>query len=258
MSNLDELAADILEDNIIDADEVDQLRDVIYDDDVVDREEANLLFQLNDETDVEDNDDTWGEFFVEALASHVLEDEESPGVIDEEEASWLIDRIEGDGQVDANEFALLLHIADNAEGAVDSLTDFTLESAKAAFLADGIIDEEEVAQIKTIIYGSGGSSGQFVDRSEANFLFDLNDAVTGKDNADGWSELFVEAIGNHLMEDEESPGVVDGDEAEWLIERIEGDDEYDATEKALLGHLQENAEELDQTLEFKLDLHQID
>ena len=42
--------------------------------------------------------------------SFVLEDETSPGEIDDEEAQYLYDMIKGDGQVDGTEKALLLNI----------------------------------------------------------------------------------------------------------------------------------------------------
>jgi hypothetical protein len=256
---LETLASDVLDDGRIDADEVERLRDVIYEDGLVDRDEADMLFDLNDATVGTHNDEAWGDLFVEAVASHVLDDDESPGVVDDEEADWLIERIEEDDQVDSNELALLLRIAEDATGgAADSLTDATLDAAREAFLADGVIDDEEVDQIRTIVYGSGGSSGARVDRTEAHFLFDLNDAVTGESNTDAWPELFVEAIASHVLDDEESPGAVDEDEAEWLRDRIEGDDTYDATERQLLAEIVDRAESLPDTVEFDLDLSDLD
>lgn len=54
-------------------------------------------------------------FFVEAIAKHLLADETSPGEVDEDEGDWLISRIEGDGEYDANEKALLENIKVNAK-----------------------------------------------------------------------------------------------------------------------------------------------
>ena len=51
----------------------------------------------------------------------MLEDETSPGEIDEEEGDWLIGRIEGDGEYDANEKALLAHIKANAKSIAGKL-----------------------------------------------------------------------------------------------------------------------------------------
>ena len=45
---LADLATEILEDGIIDAEEVKRLRRRIYEDDIIDREEADFLFELNE------------------------------------------------------------------------------------------------------------------------------------------------------------------------------------------------------------------
>ena len=76
-----------------------------------------------------------------------------------------------------------------------------LSELKTQVLEDGIIDAEEVAQLKERLYADG-----IIDREEAEFLFELNDAVSGKANDPSWQTLFVEAIAAHVLEDEESPG----------------------------------------------------
>jgi hypothetical protein len=47
---------------------------------------------------------------VKAITSFVLEDETSPGEIDDDEAKYLYDQIKGDGQIDDIEKALLENI----------------------------------------------------------------------------------------------------------------------------------------------------
>lgn len=112
------------------------------------------------------------------------------------------------------------------------MTDYmndSLASLKAAILDDGIIDDDEVANLRGRLYADG-----VIDREEADFLFDLNDAVTGKDNAASWGELFVEAIAAHVLEDDVSPGEIDEDEGAWLVGKIQGDGQIDALERRLL------------------------
>lgn len=112
------------------------------------------------------------------------------------------------------------------------MTDYmndSLADLKAAILDDGIIDDDEVGKLRERLYADG-----IIDREEANFLFDLNDAVSGKDNAASWGELFVEAIAAHVLEDDVSPGEIDDDEAAWLIGKIQGDGQVDETERKLL------------------------
>ncbi|MDR1368868.1 MAG: TerB family tellurite resistance protein, partial [Dysgonamonadaceae bacterium] len=114
----------------------------------------------------------------------------------------------------------------------------TLKELKVSILADadGVIDEAEVKQLREVLYADGK-----IDKEEADFLFELNDAVSGKANHNSWQTLFVEAITNFLLEDETSPGEIDEDEAQWLLEKIQGDGQLDETEKALLANLKSKA-----------------
>jgi len=112
--SLDLLAKEILEDGIIDANEVKLIKERIYADGMIDREEANFLFTLNDATSGKENDPSWNQLFVDAIATHVLEDKTSPNVIDEEEATWLLKSIESDGKIDKNEKSLLAYLQKHA------------------------------------------------------------------------------------------------------------------------------------------------
>lgn len=105
-----------------------------------------------------------------------------------------------------------------------------------AIVADGVIDAVEAKQLRELIYADGK-----IDREEAEFLFSLNDAVSGKKNDGGWTTLFVEAICDYLLKDDESPGEVDEDEANWLIQKIQRDEQVDELEKALLHMLANKA-----------------
>lgn len=111
-----------------------------------------------------------------------------------------------------------------------------LESLKKSILADGVIDKEEVAELKKVLYADG-----VIDKEEAEFLFELNDAVSGKKNDPSWQAFFVEAISDFLLKDETSPGEIDDEEAKWLLDKIQGDGNLDATERALLDNLKKNA-----------------
>lgn len=112
----------------------------------------------------------------------------------------------------------------------------TLQELKADLLADGIIDAAAVAKLKEILYADG-----IIDKDEANFLFEINDAVTGKENDPAWEAFFIQAISDFLLKDEVSPGEIDEEEAAWLVEKIGADGQVDGTEKALLLNLQKEA-----------------
>ncbi|WP_299678859.1 TerB family tellurite resistance protein [uncultured Tenacibaculum sp.] len=105
----------------------------------------------------------------------------------------------------------------------------TLDQLKKEILEDGIIDASEVKEIETVIYADGT-----IDKEEANFLFELNDAVSGKENHSSWEGLFVKAISSFVLDDEESNGEIDADETKYLVNQIQGDGTIDNTEKALL------------------------
>ena len=126
MTSLETLKKSILADGTIDAAEVAQLHTEICDDGVVDRNEADLMFDLNDATTdtVGGQCPEFGELFVKCITSFVLADDTSPGVVDEEEATYLLNRIQGDGQVDANERALLTNIKTTATSVHPTLAAF--------------------------------------------------------------------------------------------------------------------------------------
>ena len=115
METLNKLKKSILADGVIDKDEVKQLQEVLYADGVIDKEEAEFLFELNDAVSGKDNDPAWEELFVNAISAFLLEDESSPGEIDDEEAKWLLAKIQGDGQLDQIEKALLANLKAKAK-----------------------------------------------------------------------------------------------------------------------------------------------
>ena len=120
----------------------------------------------------------------------------------------------------------------------------SLETLKTELLADGKIDADEVKQIRATIYEDG-----VIDAEEVNFLFELNDAVSGNDNDPAWKTLFVEAISANILED----GVIDAEETTLLVSKIQGDGAVDDVEKALLLHLKAEAKNFPAELESLLN-----
>jgi uncharacterized tellurite resistance protein B-like protein len=118
-----------------------------------------------------------------------------------------------------------------------------LSELKKSILADGVIDAAEVKQLREVLYADGK-----IDKEEAEFLFELNDAVSGKNNDSSWEALFIEAITSFLLEDETSPSEVDEEEAKWLLAKIQSDGQLDKTERALLDNLKKKAKALPEIL----------
>ena len=108
----------------------------------------------------------------------------------------------------------------------------TLEELKKDLLADGIIDAGEVKELEEVLYADG-----VIDKDEADFLFELNNAVSGKENAPEWKDFFVKAITSFVLDDEQSNGEVDDDEAKYLYDQIKGDGQIDEIEKSLLENI---------------------
>lgn len=108
----------------------------------------------------------------------------------------------------------------------------TLDELKKELLADGIIDADEVKELEAVLYADG-----VVDKEEADFLFELNNAVSGKENAPEWKDFFVKAITSFVLDDEQSNGEVDDDEAKYLYDQIKGDGQIDDIEKTLLENI---------------------
>ena len=123
----------------------------------------------------------------------------------------------------------------------------TLEELKRDLLADGVIDAAEVARIKDVLYADG-----VIDKEEADFLFELNDAVSGKENAPEWEEFFTQAICYFLLKDEVSPGEIDAEEEAWLISKVNNDGRVDEAEKALLRAIKAQAKSFPAGLESLL------
>jgi hypothetical protein len=118
-----------------------------------------------------------------------------------------------------------------------------LSELKKSILADGVIDSDEVKQVRDVLFADG-----VIDKEEAEFLFEVNDAVSGKKNDAGWGVLFVEGISSFLLEDETSPGEIDDAEAEWLLAKIQGDGQIDGIELDLLKNLKAKAKVFPQSL----------
>ncbi len=197
-------------DDTLTDDDVLALRRAIYEDGRITITEADGLFQLSDS--VREKPDSFGEFFMEAMTDFLVRQTLPYGYVDDANATWLITRISNDGIVETmTELRLLVNVLKTATDSTDRLVSFALGQIKHAVLSGsgvigrgrtleaGTITAIDVELLRNVIYACGGDRHIAVSRTEAEVLFDLNDATRDAENAPQWQDLFVKAIANYLM-----------------------------------------------------------
>lgn len=108
--------------------------------------------------------------------------------------------------------------------------------------ADGAITADEVLSLRR----EGWGDGRIVP-DEAEALFAINDAIAAPSIE--WSDFFVEALGEFIVQQVEPKGYVSQAQADWLIGRIDRDGKVESlTELELLVRLSERALSVPQNL----------
>lgn len=105
--SLHKLRKELFADGRLGAHEVDRLRAACEE---MDKDTADFLFQLKDTLRADRVDKSFYTFFVEAISEFLLEDEDSPGEIDDTEAKWLRAKITRKGYVDQVDKQLLANL----------------------------------------------------------------------------------------------------------------------------------------------------
>lgn len=246
MSDMSKLKQSILEVGKITEKDVDALRTLLIEMNDVTEEMVDVLIELNDKTNEKDNVAEWKTLFVDGVRAYAIKGDH----LDEERGVHLVDKF-SEAKVNASERAVLLNIVANVPKTSLGFQRYVLMAFKDAALADGDINEEEVNDIRTIIYGQGGVLSGAVSRFEADWLFDINDAVTNVRNHPSWKDLMIEAITGHLLGNEEEPDEISEDEAGWLVDRIERSGRYDEVEQAIVSTIKETATQIPEIL-YKL------
>jgi uncharacterized membrane protein YqhA len=125
--------------------------------------------------------------------------------------------------------------------------DYTqINELKNTVFTNNAIGETEIKQLREILYVNGR-----IDKEKANFLFELKDAFLDKHNHPAWETFFVDSITKFLLDDEDSPGKIDDDEAQWLRAKIQYDGKLGRVDKALLVNLQQKSINFPKILHFK-------
>lgn len=138
--------------------------------------------------------------------------------------------------------------------AVGCMDENRLHAMKELILEDGTIDDEEVTILRTMIFGTKTLNNRQVRRCAVEFLFELNESTIEVRNGEKWKQLFIDAVSSHVLNDKASTDRIDEEEAVWLINLIERDEQYDPNEIALLQHLQETVQEIPMSVRFRLGI----
>jgi len=194
----------------------------------IDGREADAIFELDK---LETKPAGWADYFTLILTTYLVHQGRPEGHINDAMAAWLIARIDHDGVVETEtELRLLMNILKVADVPGERLEAYAIHQVKAAVLegrghvsrgtlVPGVIGKAEVELLRRVFYSVGGDGGVGITRMEAEQIFALNDATSGRENDPEWQRFFVGAIANHLMMIA-APVKIDTDEAKrreaWL------------------------------------------
>lgn len=154
----------------------------------------------------------WPAFFIEAMTDYIVNQTDPHGHVDTANARWLIAMISRDKEVWSDtELELLINVMDKAKSSPDFLEAFILKAVCDAVtsgkgptrrgmnLQAGSIGAGEVDILRRVLYAAGGPGHLAITRTEAEALFDINDATLKGQNDPSWRDLFVKAIASHVM-----------------------------------------------------------
>ena len=105
--SLEDIRKSVLSDGKVDEKDVDLLREVLRLDQGIDHLKAEFLFNLKNQVNPDKMSPEFKHLFVDALTAYLLNDENSPGEIDEREAKWLRGKIQSRGKTDEFDRSLL-------------------------------------------------------------------------------------------------------------------------------------------------------
>jgi len=154
----------------------------------------------------------WITLFIDAVGDYVLDSRVSGLVISDEKARWLVEAVLQDGRMDVEtEFNLLINLLGRANVVSEIFEAYMLDTVKDAILhgegqwaknrqlEPGKIGKDDVELLKRIFYAVGSEGGIDISRSEAEMIYDLNDATADADNHESWPELFSKMMACYMM-----------------------------------------------------------
>ncbi len=112
-----------------------------------------------------------------------------------------------------------------------------LKELRRRIVANGILDPDNVIELEQrLIKDSEGMT-----REKADFLFSLKDGLSKNKVCIEFSSFFVKAVSSYMLDDKNSPGEIDTNEAKWLRGKIQAKGRTDSTDRALLDELKKRS-----------------
>jgi len=188
-------------DGHVSAEDVIFLRRNVFPDGGVSRGELDAIFTLAERAP--QGDPEWLHFFEEIVSDFYLREEEPHGYLTNEEFDTLRARITRDGEkVSEIELRMLIKLIESATSTPPQLHEFIADALRGMIIRDDRssgIDEHETELVRRFIFATGGAGNLAVTRTEAELLFDLNDAAAQFGAHPSWTDFFVKGVTNHLM-----------------------------------------------------------
>jgi hypothetical protein len=178
------------DDSTLSAEAVLELRRAVGPDGAIARAEAKAIFELH--RHVRGAGPEWADFFIEAIADHVLNGTEPRAYVDDETAAWLTGQIARSGRpISTLELELVVKILETALNAPTSLKAWALAEVERCVLEGmgatrgdgavrpGVVDEAEVQLMRRIVFAGGGDGALVVSGEEAEMMWRIKDATLG-------------------------------------------------------------------------------
>lgn len=194
----------------ITGDDVRYLRKEFFGDHKIEKHEVEALLALD--RSAKEKCRTWQFLLTDAFVQYLIEQTPGSRDISETEGNWFASCIAKSGIVESPElFELLVKVMETADEVPQKLEKIALEQVAEAILKNQgpvvtftqhdqkVICKSDVQLIRRLLFSCGGDGSLAITRMEAEFLFDLNDKTVDCGNDESWSDLFVKAIGNHLL-----------------------------------------------------------
>lgn len=125
-----------------------------------------------------------------------------------------------------------------------------LAAFRKSLVRDGRLSDEDVERLREVLVYD--EEGMTMDKG--NLLFELKETVSKQNLSPKFADLFVDAICNLLLEDDESPGEIDDNEAKWVRAKMQAKGYLDRYDQRLLRALRKRSINFPEILNYKNEI----